>query len=251
MIWINLLIYLLAGLLGLQLFRSLLRRFFAQASEKSFDFAFLVLLILGAIILIFDDQLKKSTEVAFKESVKVAETKSLKIEAKASQAEQRAGQADQRAAQAEQSLKVAEKEISELQKSLAKSHAELELVKKRTAARSITPEVRAKMIPTLSKLKGGQIKISCLMGDGEGCNFAGQLKEIFVASGWKVNGVSQVVYSKPFLKMRIFFGGEKPSQVVTFIANLLDSFGFDIGDNLYRNKDQPPEMVSLFIGGKE
>lgn len=45
--------------------------------------------------------------------------------------------------------------------------------------------------------KGKKVDLTCILGDGEGYNFATEIKNFLEAEGYKVNGVNQSVFSGP------------------------------------------------------
>ena len=67
----------------------------------------------------------------------------------------------------------------------------------REQRRIVTAEQREKMIAILSPLRGSRITISAESGDLESFQFAEQLTELFMKSGWGVNAVEEATDSVP------------------------------------------------------
>ena len=144
----------------------------------------------------------------------------------------------------------AEQKIVQLQNALNKSESELKTLKSKVAPRSISPDVRKKMISALLHLKGQNVKIGCLLGDAEGCNYAREFREVFDAAGWTVDGISHGLHTEPLLDVQIHFGGDEPTLATIYVANLFASLGLYTDSNLYRNKDLSKGILHLYVGSK-
>jgi hypothetical protein len=158
-------------------------------------------------------------------------------------------EAHERLKQTRENLTKSEQTILQLKTSLDKSEDDLKKLKIKAATRSIAPDAREKMVTALLYLKEQNVKINCLLGGAEGCNYARQLRDIFSASGWKVESISQVLYTRAIFNIEIHFGGEEPPLATIYVANLFASLGL-YADSLYRDKNRSKGTLELYVGSK-
>ena len=94
----------------------------------------------------------------------------------------------------------------------------------RPFSRGISPIDKIKMRDILKKHVGSKITITTMLGDPEAFQFADQIKEVFINSGWEVDGINQAIYNRPVVGLKIKVKNRNyPSRVNTIIAafNLL------------------------------
>jgi hypothetical protein len=88
--------------------------------------------------------------------------------------------------------------ISELAtKEISRSRVAIENINVKSISRGISQIDKIKMIDNLKKFENKEIILTTVLGDTEAFQFAEQIKEVFVQSGWKVDGISQALYNKP------------------------------------------------------
>jgi hypothetical protein len=100
------------------------------------------------------------------------------------------------------------------------------------AARRISPErileteVKNTLVSNLKAVQPLDVEITCVLGDTEGFALASQIKSMFEAAGWKVNGVNQAVFTAPIKHLILTFGKAPTPQLQHTLAPLFDSLGY-------------------------
>ena len=110
----------------------------------------------------------KGTATALSDAA-AANERAAKLEGDAEEQRGRAARAETKAAEAEQ-------RVAQLQQ--------------RVAPRRLTTNQRQRLLAALTTLKKGPLRISCVMGDGEGNAFAEDLSSVFSAAGFSVGGAA-------------------------------------------------------------
>lgn len=106
------------------------------------------------------------------------------------------------------------------------------------AARRISPErildteVKNTLVSNLKTIQPVDVEITCILGDTEGFTLASQIKSVFEAAGWKVNGVNQAVFTTPIKHLILTFGNAPAHQLQHALAPLFDSLGYARKANL-------------------
>ena len=122
------------------------------------------------------------------------------------------------------------------------------------AARKISPErtidMKIKNILTtnLKSVPPLNVELHSVLGDTEGFSLATEIKTIFEQSGWKVNGVSQSVFTTPMKHLILEFG-EKPSEELQLaLGPLFDALGYRRKAVL--NDKLPQDKLKIIVGSK-
>lgn len=129
--------------------------------------------------------------------------------AEAAKLNERAGGLELEAAQQRERAARAEKELLELQEKLK--------------PRRIVADQRARLIAILRSAPKGPVKVTCVLGDGEGFNFAGEVVGVLQAAGWEVDGVNQGVFT-PTNPVGLFVRVRSPANVPPYAPALLQAF---------------------------
>ena len=98
---------------------------------------------------------------------------------------------------------------------------EVGVLKMKSAPRSISTNQREKLIAELKAFNGQPIAFSCKMMDGESCNFAMQLIEIFREAGYQVPDLAKTSLNElPDYIVVTYFGNSEPSTLKDIVATL-------------------------------
>lgn len=101
-----------------------------------------------------------------------------------------------------------------------KSRVALENMGLKQISRGISEIDKIDMIRILKIHKGSRVGLNVIMGDSEAFQFAKQIQEIFEASGWVVDGISQSVYNNVMKGIFIEVKSEKyPIRVNTIFES--------------------------------
>lgn len=89
-------------------------------------------------------------------------------------------------------------------------------------SRQISQAASNALMTELRKLPAEKVDLSCLMGDTEGYQLATVLKRVLELSGWRVNGVNQVLLDAPLKNVFIETPEVRPALEVllTWFGNL-------------------------------
>lgn len=99
-------------------------------------------------------------------------------------------------------------------KEISRSREILKDISNQSFTRGISEPDKIEMVAALIQHKGAKVTLTTIMGDSEAFQFASQLKEVFAAAGWKVDGINQAVYNSPVRGVKIRVQNEKyPSRV--------------------------------------
>lgn len=117
------------------------------------------------------------------------------------------------------------------------------------ARRRLTEEQKELLIMRLSQSPGHEVKISGLLGDNESFNYAQAFAEVLRASGWKVEGVDQVVLGKPHKGLVIVVNSTYPKETPSgagLLQRALNEVGIDAPGAHHRST--PPGIIELRVG---
>ena len=92
------------------------------------------------------------------------------------------------------------------------------------------------------------VEIMCVLGDTEGFALALQLKDVFEQAGWKVNGVSQGVFTAPIKHLELSFGKQPSREIQQALAPLFDNFDYPREARL--NKQLQENALKIVVGAK-
>jgi len=86
-------------------------------------------------------------------------------------------------------------EVEELKKKAEEAGREAGVSQRQQTDRQLSPAQGNALMQSLSPFRGQKITVVCILNDLEGYRFAEAFKAVFVASGWKCEGVNQVAYT--------------------------------------------------------
>ena len=98
-------------------------------------------------------------------------------------------------------------------------------------ARTVSSAQQAEIISHLGSQPAGFTGITCFLGDPESCGFATQLMEALRNAGWKIDGLTQAVFSNPLEGTFVTVAPEDsaaPPEGVLRMYNTLRSAGVPI-----------------------
>jgi hypothetical protein len=91
----------------------------------------------------------------------------------------------QRDEQTQEQNKAREEELRQRLENAEKEAADSKIeLREYKSGRTLTPEVRQKLIGLLQQAPKGSIEIICAIGDSEACTFANEFKRLLVEVGW-------------------------------------------------------------------
>lgn len=122
-------------------------------------------------------------------------------------------------------------------------------IEKKAMPRTISSQARIRCAEELRRIVGWKIRIEAAMNDQESFAFADSLAELFRASGWEVDGVHQVVWTKPVFGAFLFAGGSPPSPEANIVAQALVGNGLPLKP--VAANDVGAKQLVLQIGAKE
>jgi hypothetical protein len=86
-------------------------------------------------------------------------------------------------------------QVEELKKKTGQVERRISAFQRQATDRQLSPAQGDALIQALSPFRGQKVTVVCIANDAEGCGFAEAFKSVFVASGWKCEGVNQVAYT--------------------------------------------------------
>lgn len=123
------------------------------------------------------------------------------------------------------SSRLTESKIQSAKIEAADARREVDDLKLKSAPRSISVTQRAELIAKLKAFNGQPIAISCKMMDGESCQLAMQLIDIFREAGYQVSDLAKTSLNElPGYITVTFFGNTEPSALKQ-IVSILNSSG--------------------------
>ena len=114
--------------------------------------------------------------------------------------------------------------------------------------RRIDPHLKQSLVVNLKSISPLDVEITCVLGDTEGFSLASQIKDVFEQAGWKVNGVSQAVFTTPIKHLVLSFGKEPSRDLQRTLAPLFDSLGYPREASL--NKQLEGNSLKIVVGSK-
>jgi len=92
--------------------------------------------------------------------------------------------------------------------------------------RAIDPQIRRVLVGNLKTTSPLSVVIDCTIGDQEAFSLASQIKGLLEEIGWKVDGISQSIYSKPVKGLVLIFGKTPSPELQSALAPLFDGLGY-------------------------
>lgn len=86
-------------------------------------------------------------------------------------------------------------EVAEWQNKLADADKKLSDIQQQQADRHLTDAQKRDILAAIAPFPGQEAEIFAVMNDGEGIAYANEFFELFRVAKWKINGVSQAVYT--------------------------------------------------------
>ena len=114
--------------------------------------------------------------------------------------------------------------------------------------RSLSSPAVATMTSSLKAFSDWQVEIVCLWGDGEAHSLSEQIRGVFAGAGWEVNGVNQVIHSKPIRRLVVVFGQQPPGELQRALLPLFDSLGYARSATLDPSQDE--NKIKIVVGTK-
>jgi hypothetical protein len=191
-----------------------------------------------------------------REQATAAEAKIKSAEARAAEANERSARAGEGTAKALVEVAIAKENTSRLEidaanlrERAARAEKELIEVQDRIKPRRITDPQRTRLIQALKPLPKGPISITTPMGDGEARILAGQIQEIFKASGWGDVHISQALFNRPMIGVMIQL--HDVENIPLFAVPLLQAFhDNDVSKTLAYNPEVPEGKIDILVGMK-
>ena len=131
---------------------------------------------------------------------------------------------------------------------VSKSRVALENMGYKQVSRGISQLDKIEMVKTLKSFKNNKVILTTILGDSEAFQFTLEIKEVFEAAGWKVDGINQSVYNNPMIGVFIGVKSEKYPSRVNNIFNALKILNIIAKGNL--NINLHDDDVELMIGAK-
>jgi len=144
----------------------------------------------------------------------------------------------------EQFLQISQISVQEV----SKSRVALENMGYKQISRGISQIDKIQMIKILKAYPNGQIKLTTILGDQESFQFTSQVKEVFEAAGWKVDGINQAVFTNPISGVIIKVNSEKYPIRVNNIFEGFKILNIIATGNIDKNLQK--DDVELLIGVK-
>ncbi|MDP2981722.1 MAG: hypothetical protein Q8O92_00140 [Candidatus Latescibacter sp.] len=141
----------------------------------------------------------------------------------------------------EEALKYLSQEIENIKQ-------KTEIIESATKDRKLTEMQTNQLIAFLSNYKSNKIYIFSIWGDQESLRYAHIIKNIFIRSGWIVDGVNQAMYNIPMDGLFISIQNEPIPEIAQIVFRAFRSIGIET----IRNKDsnQEPSTVRIIVGSK-
>lgn len=129
-----------------------------------------------------------------------------------------------------------------------KSRVALENMGYKQISRGISQYDKFLMIDKLKVFKNSKIRLTTVVGDQEAFQFSTQLKEVFEAAGWIVEGINQAVFSGPVTGINIKVKSNKYPVRVNSIFESIKILNFIAKGIADTNLGE--DEVELLIGAK-
>jgi hypothetical protein len=153
-------------------------------------------------------------------------------------------------------------EVSSLQAKLTESAQDaehrIEQLKAQQTGRHLSDEQKRVLERMLAPFSGQRIDVTCILGDTEGKQFAGDFVALLRSAGWNDGGgtgINQAVYGQDPIGIQVTLNdGEIRAGRVPRSANVLVEALFNTGlivpKQAFRNAQAPADRITLIIGRK-
>ena len=139
-----------------------------------------------------------------------------------------------------------EKDRNEKEQKIKELEKKTQNIEEELSPRIISPAQINSMKNILTPLAGNTVEINVMPGNTESHNLAGQIKDIFITSGWHVGSISVVGNAQYVgISMRVK-GKDKYPPFAIKVKEALNATGFDI--QIYPDKRIGDNDVKICIG---
>jgi hypothetical protein len=146
----------------------------------------------------------------------------------------------------------AESHLADALQRTANAERELSELREQQKPRRILDEKRSLALALLKANVKGDIGISCLNSDKEGCDFAKDIADLLMEAGWQVSGPTGVMVLSasggPPLGLTITIKAPPGPARAIILQRVFERIGFSAPGQL--NANAPEDSVVLFVGTK-
>lgn len=94
-------------------------------------------------------------------------------------------------------------------KEISKSRTAIDNMGYKQISRGISQYDKLEMVKILKNYKNGTVTINTIVGDSEAFQFSSEIKEVFKAANWIVEGINQSVYTSPISGIYVLVKSKK------------------------------------------
>ena len=146
----------------------------------------------------------------------------------------------------------AESHLADALQRTANAERELSELREQQKPRRILDEKRSLALALLKANVKGDIGISCLNSDKEGCDFAKDIADLLMEAGWQVSGPTGVMVLSasggPPVGLTITIKAPPGPARASILQRVFERIGFSAPGQL--NANAPEDSVVLFVGTK-